>query len=1073
MTRVRWIEFGLIGIAVLGAIVAALASVPGLINVEAYKPGLVQAVREATGRELVIDGPLRLRMFPVPGVGASTVRFANAAGGKGAQMIDVRWVSVRPDWGALLQGKVEVGTLTLFEPTIVLETDAHGVPNWEFKPGGNSKQASDTPADGLHLAIGRLEIINGTINYTDPSTKTHYSAENVDAGATVRSFDGPFEIDGTATVNGVPLKLDMAYGAGTTSGHSARLNLKVSSGELDFKGSMAALSSTSKLSGHLTVKTGVLSDFVNAVLGALGANKANFDMSGAGRFAFDGDIEIGPERLVISDFDTSMGKDEAKGSLSLGLKPTPVMGGHIALSRLDIGKWIKIFAQPADLVSGRVSGPVAGPVSGALKGAAAAPTPEAAAAKVTTAVVGPSPWSKVDGEVSLDVAEAIYNDEAVRGLSASFRMNKGVVTVPRLKASMPGDLAIDLDAARGTLTASTSRLRETLRWLQIDMGGIPRGRLESLSIDGKLAAKADALELSDGTFKLDDVPGSLGGTLSLKAPMTARLNVGMEQFDLDAYLPKSTTPATADASSPSTPTPAGAAALPKISADAPSVGLKLDIKKVAYRGQTLNGVTGGATWQSEVLKLDDIKVADAVGARLGLKGLVGNFGSVPRFDFAFTLAAADTDRLLDYAGLPQFMNGKIGAGTASGSVAGTRDVVAVRDVAIRIVDTDAQVAGTLAFTDPPTFDFRTFNLRTPEASKFVAVASGKPMSSLGPIAVTGALKGSPDRSVYTGDFTVRGTEMNGTLDATLGKRPKLAAKLYVPRTLDIDALLGIEDDSAPAPRSPDEVPAETRHTGPARAATAKPINLSALRSFDASLVVSAKAMSMAALTVDYADLDATLDRGVLKINKLTGQFYKGGVDFGGTIDASGQVLAVQAAGSVLGMHVEELLRGTFGDNIFGKTSSYAVAVDGKVDARDIRLTAKGVSSAELRESITGATNFGGSVRAVMASGAQSFAQFATGVGSIFSNTLAFDSAVLGAFVNRESAVTGAVTLGNGTITLKDVTVQGGDTTAVINGSNRMAEGTTNTTIRLNSANRGYVATMSGKLSSPDLHAVGQ
>ena len=105
--------------------------------------------------------------------------------------------------------------------------------------------------------------------------------------------------------------------------------------------------------------------------------------------------------------------------------------------------------------------------------------------------------------------------------------------------------------------------------------------------------------------------------------------------------------------------------------------------------------------------------------------------------------------------------------------------------------------------------------------------------------------------------------------------------------------------------------------------------------------------------------------------------------------------------------------------------------------------------------------------------AQSFAQFATGIGSIFSNTLAFDSAVLSAFVNRENTVTGGVALGGGTVTLKDVTVQGGNTIAVINGSNRMAEGTTNTTIRLNTANRGYVATMTGKLASPDLHAVGQ
>src|SRR6185503_11814544 len=240
--RVHWIRYGLIAIAAVGAVVAALSSVPGLVNVEAYKPGLIQAVREATGRELVIDGPMRLRMFPVPGIGAGTVRFANAVGGKGAQMIDVRWVSVRPDWGALLRGRVEVGTLTLYQPTIVLETDAKGVPNWEFKPGGNAGQAADAPSAGFHLAVGRLEILKGTISYTDPSTKTHYAAENVDAGATVRSFDGPFEIDGSATVNGVPLKLDMAFGAPTPAGHTARLNLKVSSGELDFKGGAAQLS---------------------------------------------------------------------------------------------------------------------------------------------------------------------------------------------------------------------------------------------------------------------------------------------------------------------------------------------------------------------------------------------------------------------------------------------------------------------------------------------------------------------------------------------------------------------------------------------------------------------------------------------------------------------------------------------------------------------------------------------------------------------------------------------------------------------------------------------------------------
>src|SRR5258708_29967849 len=132
--RLRWkIVWTVAG--VIGLLAPAIGVAPYLIDVEAYRPAIIEAVRDATGRELVIEGRVRLRLFPVPGVGAGQVRFANAVGAKGAQMVDVRWVSVQPDWLALLQGRIQVRTLTLYRPTIILEADADGVPNWEFTPG--------------------------------------------------------------------------------------------------------------------------------------------------------------------------------------------------------------------------------------------------------------------------------------------------------------------------------------------------------------------------------------------------------------------------------------------------------------------------------------------------------------------------------------------------------------------------------------------------------------------------------------------------------------------------------------------------------------------------------------------------------------------------------------------------------------------------------------------------------------------------------------------------------------------------------------------------------------------------
>ncbi len=79
-------------------------------------------------------------MLPVPRISARRVHFANAAGAEGAQMVDVRWVGASPSWWALLRGEVEIGQLTLYQPTIVLETDADGVPNWQFKPGAGASQ---------------------------------------------------------------------------------------------------------------------------------------------------------------------------------------------------------------------------------------------------------------------------------------------------------------------------------------------------------------------------------------------------------------------------------------------------------------------------------------------------------------------------------------------------------------------------------------------------------------------------------------------------------------------------------------------------------------------------------------------------------------------------------------------------------------------------------------------------------------------------------------------------------------------------------------------------------------------
>ena len=356
-------KIGLAVAAFLGVLLLAVGLVPYVVDVEAYRPVIIEAVRDATGRELVIDGPVRLRMFPVPGIGAGQVRFANAVGAKGAQMVDVRWVSVRPDWLALLQGKVQVGVLTLYRPTIILEADADGVPNWEFTPGAGARQKPGEAAAGFHMAVGRLSMVHGVVNFTDPVSKRRLLAEDVTASATVGSVEAP-----------------------TDKGHATKLSLEVSSGKLAFEGQISAIRPDADINGHLIVETGGVTDFIASVIGAIGEAKPVFGRGVTGKFVFDGDISVGRDHIALNDFHMTMGRDTASGSLALAYKGLPSLEGRLALARFDLDKWLDLLTNPGLLP----------------------PTPAPAPGSK------PKPLPQINASLALEVAEMTWRKEAIR-----------------------------------------------------------------------------------------------------------------------------------------------------------------------------------------------------------------------------------------------------------------------------------------------------------------------------------------------------------------------------------------------------------------------------------------------------------------------------------------------------------------------------------------------------------------------------------------------------------------------------------------------------------------------------------
>lgn len=1051
----RPFKIGLIVLAVILPLLAAAWIVPRLLDVEAYKAPLTEAVKQATGRELVIEGPLSLALLPVPRVSARRVHFANAVGAKGAQMVDVQWVGASPSWWALLQGRVEIGKLILYKPVLVLETDADGVPNWEFKPGAAARQPAGAPAEGLHLAIGKLNIVDGTVSYTNPQTGKTIKAEQVRATASVASLDGPFSIDGTATVNGVPLTLDVSVNEPRDDGaHDAKLELTVQSGRLKFDGRVSAIAPGATVNGHLNVSTGGLTDFISAMVKAIGEPPPGFDASVVGAFQFDGGIEVGPERLAVNDFKASLGSDSATGTLALNHGKQPLLSGKLSLGKVDLDKWLELLSQPGVFL----------------------PKP-APSVKPVAPMASLSPFpTELDVDLDLGIAETAYRKGSVRDLAMVLQIRKGAIAVPRLKATLPGEMAVQADAtvdaagkAAGTFSLAGANLRETLAWLEVDTSGVPPDKLQRLSVNGKLGSTAGSLAVTDATVELDGQSAKAGGTLTVGPPFMVSATLTVDRFDLDAYMPRQSAP---------TPTATAATAEMSIPADKPASApdkstpkfqLKSKVGQLVYRGETLSGVEADATMQGNLLTIGGIKVANLLGAKLDLNGTVADFASRPRFDLTFHATVPDTEKLLDYAQLPRFVNGKIGPSTASGGVAGTLDSLTLRNVAVTLLGSTAHATGALTLGDSVSYDFSSFVLNTPDAGRLITVASGRaPTTGVGAIAVNGGLKGTDKRATFNGALDAFGANMQGTLDATLGTRPNITAKLRVPGTLDIDQWLGVAGNPPGATVAGAPMPVRK-----ARTATGKPIDLAGLKAFDATISLETSSTTLASLKIDYADLDATLRNGVLNISKLTGQFYGGAVDFAGTIDASGTAVTVDLRGSLQGIYVGEMLRDAAGDNNFGDPN-LRIAIDGKLSAMNMHLRGQGRSPEEIRNSLTGAAGLSGFVYPVVIEGSLGFARFATSVGSLFSSTMAFNSAMLQGFVNRQNPIQGQLAIANGKMTLQNPTVTGANTTAILSGTTDLVSAITNTVVSINTGNdetpSDFVINVQGPLAKPTMSA---
>ena len=207
-----WSLAGLVALVIAGGAVVALSFDP-----DSLKPRVIAAVKQATGRDLTLQGRIRLGLSLQPTLTVQGVAFANPPGFSRPQMATLEQLDLKLALIPLLSHRVEIDRLVLVKPDIILETDAQGRPNWQFTPASSPPAPQSTAAgsqDGAatNISVADVRVENGTITWRDGRTGRSAVLGLTSLRASAPSPDANLDLSMSANYNGTPFTLAGEFG---------------------------------------------------------------------------------------------------------------------------------------------------------------------------------------------------------------------------------------------------------------------------------------------------------------------------------------------------------------------------------------------------------------------------------------------------------------------------------------------------------------------------------------------------------------------------------------------------------------------------------------------------------------------------------------------------------------------------------------------------------------------------------------------------------------------------------------------------------------------------------------------
>ena len=424
------------------------------LDLNDYKPEIIAKVKQATGRDLIIDGDIELEILLTPAIAVNGVRFANAAWGSRPDMVKIDRFEAQVTLLPLLSSVIDMQKIVLVGADILLEKNAAGKANFVFLGGGKSAPSSS----GAHSTSGggkpaipvvrHVTIEKAVVTYKDAASGQITSLSVDTLSLKGDGADSPLNLVFKGSYNNNPIAVSGTLGAPSTmlaGGKPFALDLAIVAGgaKVALKGAVADPVAARGLDIAIALKgatLAALSPLAGAPLTPLGPYSVKGRLTGDAGKAFK-----------LSGLAVKIGGSDLGGTLNVALGgAVPVIDAVLSAKRLDLADFIKPSA----------------PAGGDAKGAAA-PAPVGDGRVFPDEPLPLDGLKAVDATVKIAIYSLIAAFEATK-VELGFSLKGGDLKVAPLRAVVAKgtlDGSVRLNAAR-----ATPALDAKLKILKFDLG---------------------------------------------------------------------------------------------------------------------------------------------------------------------------------------------------------------------------------------------------------------------------------------------------------------------------------------------------------------------------------------------------------------------------------------------------------------------------------------------------------------------------------------------------------------------------------------------------------------------------